>query len=76
METNAAAEHEDRAPVGAAGELDVLAALGLTAAAAEDVQGEEAGDDHQQAADDDRDGGGADGARGRSGSRAGAAPAR
>ena len=57
-------QHQDRAPVAAPGELDVLAALRLATAAAGDVQGEEGGDDHQQAADDDRDGGGADRATG------------
>ena len=41
LATNAADQHGDGAPVAAAGEVDVLAALRLAAAAAEDVDGEE-----------------------------------
>ena len=63
-------EHADGAPVGAAAELDVLAALGLATAAAAHVDGEEDADDDQQAADDDRDAAGRRPGRGRSGSPA------
>src|SRR3954447_10672667 len=57
-------DEADGAPVGAAAELDVLTALGLTAAAAQHVDGEEDAHDEQQAAHDHGDCGGADGAAG------------